>query len=911
MKLLKLRLKNLNSLMGEWEIDFTHPSFLDRLFIISGPTGSGKTTILDALCLALYGETPRLGTVSQTSNEIMSRQAKDCLAEAVFECKGQAYRASFRQRRVSGRDGFAVPTQEIASAETGEILESQIKAKKSKVAELIGMDFGRFTKSILLAQGGFAAFLKAPPSERGAVLETITKTEIYSQISVLAYRRASEERQAEDLLEKELKSLEILPDESRAALAKALGALAEEEKSRALAQKEDDLALSWLAGLSQRREALASLAQEKEAIGLEIAAFRPSAEKLSAALKALELAGAYEPLAALRARQEADEAALARENGEKATALAAFAQSEAELNLAKLALCQKTAEKTALAPNLEKAKSLDGQIAALTANLAEKKAAAQKTQKRHGVLAKQIEGLKAAQKSLRNDLAATVADLAARPADDRLAEDLAGLEKEAEFFQATLNKASVVKKELTRTQDSAVALANKAKAAAADRAEKEKNHDLLRKAIEAETATLTELLAPGKDVWKAKEEATQNLHKTLDEAFRTAQGLAEANASLAAFRAKKEALAPLMAQNAQEIETLAQSRAALEARLELLAANVDLAKSVASLEERRANLVSGQPCPLCGSLDHPYAAAAPPDLGRPARDLAEAKKTLREIQAREALLAKSLASQEGERRILADSLVDSQRISQELAAALAGFLARISTASPDPADPALLATLATLRAKADKVLTEIKVRLDEADRLAENLAQMAPLAEKAQKELAKAQGLELETNLGQKKVEENAARLATEAKALTDEAVGKAALLIEKLSPYFHPQSLGPQEFPKALSDLRARKEARQRLAEKKIDLEKKLIAADNSLAADGPNLESLTADLAEGQKALEALGAEMAGLKASRFAALGDQAPDQVAKALEEAVAGPAAAQKKRVGSYTREGNHLAGPEV
>ncbi|HQB45217.1 MAG TPA: AAA family ATPase, partial [Polyangiaceae bacterium] len=86
MRILQVRFKNLNSLEGEWQIDLTHPSFTsESIFAITGPTGAGKSTILDAICLALYGRTPRLEKVTKSSNEIMSRQAEDCFAEVVFE----------------------------------------------------------------------------------------------------------------------------------------------------------------------------------------------------------------------------------------------------------------------------------------------------------------------------------------------------------------------------------------------------------------------------------------------------------------------------------------------------------------------------------------------------------------------------------------------------------------------------------------------------------------------------------------------------------------------------------------------------------------------------------------------------------------------------------------------------------
>ena len=81
MKILSLQFANLNSLKGQWRIDFTEPPFADNgLFAITGPTGAGKTTILDAICLALYHQTPRLGLITQSSNDIMTRGCSDCLA---------------------------------------------------------------------------------------------------------------------------------------------------------------------------------------------------------------------------------------------------------------------------------------------------------------------------------------------------------------------------------------------------------------------------------------------------------------------------------------------------------------------------------------------------------------------------------------------------------------------------------------------------------------------------------------------------------------------------------------------------------------------------------------------------------------------------------------------------------------
>ncbi len=88
MKILSIRLKNINALKGEWKIDFTKEPFNgSSLFAITGPTGAGKTTLLDAICLALYSRTPRMSSISKNSNELMTRHTSDCLVEVEFAVK--------------------------------------------------------------------------------------------------------------------------------------------------------------------------------------------------------------------------------------------------------------------------------------------------------------------------------------------------------------------------------------------------------------------------------------------------------------------------------------------------------------------------------------------------------------------------------------------------------------------------------------------------------------------------------------------------------------------------------------------------------------------------------------------------------------------------------------------------------
>jgi len=239
----------LNSLVGEWQIDLTHPAYTsDGIFAITGPTGAGKTTILDAICLALYGRTPRLNKVTKSGNEIMSRQTGECFAEVTFETQSGCYRCHWSQHRSRKKsDGeLQTPKQEIANADSGEIIESNIRGVAGQIEKATGMDFDRFTRSMLLAQGGFAVFLQAAPDERAPILEQITGTEIYSQISIRVHERQREEREKLNLLQAETAGIAILDPEQEQEIGQAFETKQKEETDLAAKSADIGNAIAWL-----------------------------------------------------------------------------------------------------------------------------------------------------------------------------------------------------------------------------------------------------------------------------------------------------------------------------------------------------------------------------------------------------------------------------------------------------------------------------------------------------------------------------------------------------------------------------------------------------------------------------------------------------------------------------------------
>ncbi len=307
MRILQIRFKNLNSLVGEWEINLTHPAFAsDGIFAITGPTGAGKTTILDAICLALYGQTPRLNKVNKTENEIMSRQTGECFAEVSFETQAGRFRCHWSQHRARKKpDGdLQIPKHEIADADTGHIFETKLRGVAEQIEIATGMNFDRFTRSMLLAQGGFAAFMQAAPDERAPILEQITGTEIYSQISIGVHERRLEERTKLNMLLAELGGIQLLGEEDERKLIASMEhkLLQEAELNKQITEK--NLAIAWIDGIANLKKDLSLIEEHKRNWQIRQEAFQPELVKLQRATQALELAGEHAELALLRRENE-------------------------------------------------------------------------------------------------------------------------------------------------------------------------------------------------------------------------------------------------------------------------------------------------------------------------------------------------------------------------------------------------------------------------------------------------------------------------------------------------------------------------------------------------------------------------------------------------------------------------------
>ena len=549
MKILELRFKNLNSLYGEWVIDFTDPEYVaGGIFALTGPTGAGKSTILDAICLALYGATPRLGKITKSGNEIMSRQTGECYAEVLFESQAGRFRCHWEQRRARKKAEGNLQDQEhqIADADTGKPIETKKSLVGAVIEEKTGMDFDRFTRSILLAQGGFDTFLKADVEQKSKILEQITGTEIYSEISRRVHERQRDEREKLNILNAETSGIVILEPEQEKEIQDDLAAKQKQETELAGKSTETGKAITWLTTIEGLQKEILSLTDEAAKLKTDTEAFKPERTKFELAAKAASLDGSYATLTSLRKQQTDDQAALKTDEA-ALPELETFANAQAEALEAAEQLTLKAKEelKTA-APLILKIRSLDQKIIEQTKAVSEgadactKEAAKIETDKQTRV--KEQEKRTAAEKTLE----AAELYLKENARDEWLISGLAGVEEQ---FGSLLAK----QQEFTQKE---TALKN-ADTAVTDAAKK------LETATKQCSLKKQELETAGKNLQQGKDSLSELLGDKLLREYRT------------------------------EKETLLREMAFI--------------KKIEELEDHRAKLEDGKPCPLCGSNDHPFA----------------------------------------------------------------------------------------------------------------------------------------------------------------------------------------------------------------------------------------------------------------------------------------------------------------
>ena len=526
----------------------------------------------------------------------MSRQTGECYAEVLFESQAGRFLCHWEQRRARKKAEGNLQDQEhqIADADTGKPIETKKSLVGAVIEEKTGMDFDRFTRSILLAQGGFDTFLKADAEQKSRILEQITGTEIYSEISRRVHERQRDEREKLNILNAETSGIVILEPEQEKEIQEDLAAKQKQEAEFAGKSTETGKAITWLTTIEDLKKEILSLTDEAAKLKTDTEAFKPERFKLEQATKAASLDGTYATLTSLR-KQQADDQTSLKTDEAALPEIETSANTQAEnLKASEQFTLKAKEELKTVAPLIQKIRSLDQKIAEQTKAVSEgadactKEAAKVETDKQTRV--KELEKRTAAEKTLE----AAELYLKENARDEWLISGLAGVEEQ--FGNLLAKQQETTQKE---------ADLKKADTAVADAAKK------LEEASKQCGLKKQELDTAGKNLQQGKDALNQLLGDKLLREYRT------------------------------EKETLLREMAFI--------------KKIEELEDHRAKLEDGKPCPLCGSTEHPFAEGNVPVPDEIEQKIESLTKLIDKADEQEATIKKLEQAETSARKKLNDS----------------------------------------------------------------------------------------------------------------------------------------------------------------------------------------------------------------------------------------------------------------
>ena len=639
MRILKLRFQNLNSLQGEWEIDFRHAAYADEgIFAITGSTGAGKSTILDAICLALYGATPRLGEITQSKNDLMSRHTGECRSEVIFATKSGSYRCTWLQKRArkNPEGNLQSPTHEIApfTDDAADLppLETQTRKTRKLVAEFTGMDFDRFTRAMLLAQGSFAAFLQANSDERSNLLEEITGTEIYGDISRKVHEFKTQSDAELKTLTDRLSGMTVLSDEEVQSLTSQKNALIDivNETKTAMTKIESDKL--WRQNLDAYTHQIHKLEHEARDLAEQESQFAPQKTRLQRALKALEVSGDIKKLDYQRDLLTAQLSELAGYQHQLPTA-------ERNYQLAQKNQDERQAQAQQTENDWQQAQPLLNQVRKLDTTLGQKNQYAQEIAQQLSQLSEQLahnaQSIDSQQQQLVSQQTQREQFIQAQqqiPQATTLPQTLASLTQLQESSQALSEQAQALVNEQQQLQGDFQHNEQQASALQSQLTQLQSQISEHRQNLESQTSHLHHL---------TQGQSAAALRQQVEIYWQTDQQLAAMQSDVQTWQTNLQHYQQFaqqladgqtqLAQIASQRLTSEQQQQAAEQTVELLNRNLILLAKIQNLTEERDKLRHGEPCPLCGSTAHPFATHQPYTPDDTEQQLAIAKQRLDDI----------------------------------------------------------------------------------------------------------------------------------------------------------------------------------------------------------------------------------------------------------------------------------------
>lgn len=560
MKILLLKFRNINSLSGETTIDFTNPVFInDGLFAITGKTGAGKSTILDAISLALYGKTPRVD-ITGDENAVMTRGEKDCFSEIVFEISDKKWKASWKQEKT--RTGSLKPVNRQIADYDNKIIADQVRICNAEIIKIIGLTFEQFTKVIMLAQGSFAAFLQADKNDKGELLEQITGTEIYGEISKKVYVRNRIERDKFDKILIEIGAIKIFSEEEINRYNNEIEDLAKNKEQIDSELKKLESAQNWLINLAELQKQI---------------------NETSERLPELE-----------------EQAKTAEKEFEKS-----------DQNLQSL-----REEHKKLSPIFLQTRELDIKISERVNSLRPILKSISELEKVKSDLSQIIDNQKRELKDSENLILVKKEWSTQNKRYEDLVANYTAIEQENQLLSELLNEINREKNDISRLSKELEEKELILQQAHNVLVEKNKIFNAKTEELNVNRAELIQTLR-GKELgfYQAEKESLTSLCVRIEELIITDSKINENHKVLTSYEKSIKQSEDIIGKLKTRISEHKDNLSTLSSQIVVLEENISLTKTVQSLVDLRQNLKDGMECPLCGSKEHPYAFGNIPQLG--------------------------------------------------------------------------------------------------------------------------------------------------------------------------------------------------------------------------------------------------------------------------------------------------------
>ncbi|MGY2188656.1 AAA family ATPase [Pseudomonas sp. SDO5591_S426] len=615
MKILAIRLKNLASLAGPFEIDFTaEPLASAGLFAITGPTGAGKSTLLDALCLALFGAVPRLNNTGRDAKvpdadgeigtgdprTLLRRGTGEGYAEVDFVgVDGRHYRARWEANRAREKAGgkLQASRQSLRDIDQDQLLASQKGEYKAQLEAALGLNFEQFTRAVLLAQSEFSAFLKADDNDRSELLEKLTDTALYTRLGRRAFDKTKEAREAHKLLQDQASGVTPLAPEARAELDERFNAAQQQLKLQQAQLKQLELQHTWLKELRQLQDAQHSATEQLQSAQthwqsldgerLKLTRLDQLAPQRHQFARKAEVDALLSPMAALIAEQTRQQGEL----GQRQTEL------EQQIGAARIALNEAQQQQTDSAPLLRQAFEAQSTLARLAKDTALSAEAKQSAEQACAQGQSTIQNLLNQQTQVAGHLQRIATEL-------EQSVHLAPLSDAWNAYRDRLQQLMLIGNRLNKGQVELASLEQNATRTAQELSAQKQQLEVLFKEAGAEPDAVAEqigilgsLLQDNRKQLRAIEDLTR--------LWASQQELDKRGAELQQRQLNAQQERERLTQDGVKTKSeLSVAEQTLSVTRELLERQ-RLARS-ASVEELRAQLQDDQPCPVCGSNEHPY-----------------------------------------------------------------------------------------------------------------------------------------------------------------------------------------------------------------------------------------------------------------------------------------------------------------